>query len=127
MAPTPSIPSAPQPLLMSPTASFPTLGPLVTRLVALGMLSRPLLVTSLQRETHTLSNNAGTLSLGAFPFGLTEDELTWVPVRRYKANEGGLPPSSDAPGEVRALWINRGKVSHTEHSGLPSRLGGVPR
>ena len=80
--------------------SFSTIGPLFTRLVTLKLLSRPLVVTTLQRYTVSLSGNAGTLSLGALPYGLTDDDLTWVPIRGYRAIEGGLPPSPEAPNEV---------------------------
>ncbi|TFK91305.1 acid protease [Polyporus arcularius HHB13444] len=83
--------------------SFSTIGPLFTRLAALNILSRPLVVTALQRDTVSLGGNAGTLSLGAFPYDLTDDDLTWVPVRGYRASEGGLPPSPQAPNEVYPL------------------------
>ncbi|KAI0697932.1 aspartic peptidase domain-containing protein [Cerioporus squamosus] len=83
--------------------SFSTIGPLFTRLVALDLLSRPLVVTTLQRDTVSLGGNAGTLSLGALPFDLTDNDLAWVPVRGYRASEGGLPPSPAAPNEVYPL------------------------
>ena len=84
--------------------SFATFGPLLARLVTLEMLSRPLVVAALQRDTLSLGGgHAGTLSLGAMPPGLSEDDLTWVPVRGYKASEGGLPPPPQAPDEVYPL------------------------
>ncbi|KAI8973093.1 acid protease [Trametes punicea] len=87
--------------LLSPTDSFPTLGPLLTRLVAWKVLERPLVVATLQRDTISLSSNDGTLSLGALPFGLSDNQLTWASVRSYSVAEGGLPPPPDAPKEVR--------------------------
>lgn len=83
--------------------SFATLGPLFTRLVTWNLLSRPMVVTTLQRDTVSLSGNAGTLSLGALPFSLQDDDLTWVPVRGYTPSEGGLPPSPNAPDEVSRI------------------------
>ena len=87
----------------SATDTFATIGPLFSRLVTWGLLSRPLVVTTLQRDTVTLSDNAGTLSLGALPFGLVDEQLTWVPVRGYTPLEGGLPPPPDASDEVRRI------------------------
>ncbi|KAI0643995.1 acid protease [Trametes meyenii] len=88
---------------MAPTSvvdTFASLGPLLTRLVTWKVLQRPLVVTTLQRDTISLSGNDGTLSLGTLPYGLTDDQLTWVPVRSYSVAEGGLPAPPDAPNEV---------------------------
>ena len=79
------------------------LGPFFTRLVTWEVLSRPLVVTSLQRDTFSLSETTGTLSLGELPFGLADEDLTWVPVRGYPPSQGGLPPPPDAPYEVYPL------------------------
>ncbi|TBU23468.1 acid protease [Dichomitus squalens] len=87
----------------SPADSFSTLGSFFTRLVTWEILSRPLVVTSLQRDTFSLSETTGTLSLGGLPFGLTDEDLTWVPVRSYSPSQGGLPPPPDAPNEVYPL------------------------
>ncbi|KAI0329324.1 acid protease [Cubamyces sp. BRFM 1775] len=89
--------------LTHPVDSFPTLGPLLTRLVTWKVLERPLVVATLQRDTISFSSNDGTLSLGALPFGLSDDRLTWVPVRTYSVTEGGLPPPPGAPSEVYPL------------------------
>ncbi|KAI0367305.1 acid protease [Pilatotrama ljubarskyi] len=83
--------------------TFSTLGPLLTRLVTWELLERPLVVTTFQRDTVSLSGNDGTLSLGALPFGLSDDRLTWAPVRSYSLAEGGLPPPPDAPNETYPL------------------------
>ncbi|KAI9057701.1 acid protease [Trametes sanguinea] len=85
---------------LSPVNTFPTLGPLLTRLVTLKVLERPLVVTTLQRDTISFSSNEGTLSLGALPFGLADSQLTWVPVRSYSVAQGGLPPPPYATDEV---------------------------
>ncbi|KAI0354103.1 acid protease [Trametes cingulata] len=89
------------PALASVVDTFSTLGPLLTRLVAWKILQRPVVVTTFQRDTVSLSGNDGTLSLGALPFGLSDEHLTWAPVRSYSLAEGGLPPPPDAPNEVR--------------------------
>ncbi|CDO76205.1 hypothetical protein BN946_scf184819.g5 [Trametes cinnabarina] len=88
---------------LSPVDTFASLGPLLTRLVTLKVFERPLVVTTLQRDTISLSSNDGTLSLGALPFGLLDSDLTWAPVRPYTVAEGGLPPPSYAPNEVYPL------------------------
>ncbi|KAH9849941.1 acid protease [Lenzites betulinus] len=83
--------------------TFPTLGPLLTRLVTWNILQRPLVVATLQRDTVSLSGNDGTLSLGALPFGLSDSELSWAPVRAYSVAEGGLSPPADSREEVYPL------------------------
>ncbi|KAI0637478.1 acid protease [Trametes polyzona] len=85
------------------TDTFSTLGPLLARLVTLRILERPLVVTTFQRDTISLSRNDGTLSMGALPFGISDDQLSWVPVRSYSVAEGGLPPPPGAPNEVYPL------------------------
>ncbi|KAH9913688.1 acid protease [Epithele typhae] len=93
----------PRYLMSWDTDSITTYGPLLTRLATLGVLSRPLVATTLQRDTVSLGDHAGTLSLGALPDGISEDDLTWVPVRGYRASQGGLPPSPQAPYEIYPL------------------------
>ncbi len=63
--------------------TFSTRGPLLTRLVTLKVLERPLVVTTLQRDTISFSGNDGTLSLGALPYGMPVEQLAWAPVRSY--------------------------------------------
>lgn len=107
----------------SATDTFPTIGPLFTRLVTWKLLSRPMVVTALQRDTVSLSDNAGTFSLGALPSGLVDDQLTWVPVRGYTAQEGGLAPPPDAPDEVCRIYAQRsGALS--KHIGRSTRSYG---
>ncbi|OSC98888.1 acid protease [Trametes coccinea BRFM310] len=90
-------------LQLSPVDTFSTLGPLLTRLVTLKVLERPLVVTTLQRDTISFSSNEGTLSLGALPFGLSDNQLTWAPVRSYSVAQGGLPPPPYASNEIYPL------------------------
>ncbi|OBZ78046.1 Cathepsin E [Grifola frondosa] len=83
--------------------SFSTFGPLLTRLITRQELAIPMIVITLQRDTLMLGGDAGLLSLGALPPGVQFDQLTWVPVRAYSPDEGGLPPSPQAPDEVYPL------------------------
>ncbi|KIP05275.1 hypothetical protein PHLGIDRAFT_30987 [Phlebiopsis gigantea 11061_1 CR5-6] len=84
-------------------ASFDTYGPLFTRLVADHRLAEPMFATTLQRDSIDIGGNVGQLSIGELPAGIKSDSLTWVPLRAYTPQEGGLPPSSDAPHEVYPL------------------------
>ncbi|KAI0831827.1 acid protease [Trametes gibbosa] len=93
----------PASVLASVVDTFPTLGPLVTRLVTWNILERPLVVATLQRDTISLSDNDGTLSLGALPFGLSDSHFSWAPVRAYSAAQSGLSPPDDSPEEVYPL------------------------
>lgn len=79
--------------------SFSTTGPLLTRLIQAGRLSRPMFTVSLQRNTIEIGGNVGQLSIGELPEGISEDNITWVPLRAYSVNEGGLQPPIDSPNE----------------------------
>lgn len=81
-------------------ASFSHYGPLLTRLIQQDALEVPLIATTLQRDTFQVGGNAGMLSIGALPAGLQTSQLTWVPVRGYSQDEGGLPPPTRSPAEV---------------------------
>lgn len=53
----------------------------------------------MQRDTVDISGT-GTLTVGQLPAGISNDSLTWVPVRLYSVAEGGLEPPTFAPNEV---------------------------
>ena len=54
----------------------------------------------LQRDTIDVSGNNGALTIGKLPDGIDNSSLTWVPVRLYKPEDGGLNPPAFAPDEV---------------------------
>ncbi|KAF9223072.1 acid protease [Gyrodon lividus] len=81
-------------------SSFATIGPLIPRLVAQGALDSPMFSVTLQRDTIQIGGNEGMLSIGELPPTVTSESLTWVPVRGYSPDQGGLKPPPDAPGEV---------------------------
>ncbi|KAF8839048.1 acid protease [Paxillus ammoniavirescens] len=81
-------------------SSFATIGPLIPRLVAQGMLDSPMFSVALQRDTIEIGGNEGMLSIGTLPPTVKSESLTWVPVRGYPPDQGGLKPPPDAPGEV---------------------------
>ncbi|KAG6878228.1 hypothetical protein C0993_010349 [Termitomyces sp. T159_Od127] len=63
-------------------------------------MSSPQFTVSLQRDTVEVGGNDGLLSIGELPSSVSNDSLTWVPLRRYTVDEGGLPPPPDSPKEV---------------------------
>jgi hypothetical protein len=81
-------------------ASFSTYGPFLSRLISQNTLASPMFTTTLQRDTTEIGGNVGLLSLGELPDGIRSDSLTWVPLRAYAPQEGGLPPAPEAPNEV---------------------------
>ncbi|KAI0684465.1 aspartic peptidase domain-containing protein [Cytidiella melzeri] len=83
--------------------SFATYGPLFSRLVGENGLASPMFTTTLQRDTLTIGGNVGLLSIGGLPAGIQSGSLTWVPLRAYSVQEGGLPPDPRAPNEVFPL------------------------
>ena len=106
-------------------ASFGTLGPLLSRLIVNHRLAQPMFVTTLQRDTIDIGGNVGQLSIGELPAGIKTESLTWVPLRTYTPQEGGLAPPSDAPQEVKRVpLINFGRFSYTyTNLGLPDGVG----
>lgn len=63
-------------------------------------LSFPLFTIALQRDTVEVGGNVGLLSIGALPNWMKNESVTWVPVRMYTKEQGGLPPPPDSPNEV---------------------------
>jgi hypothetical protein len=74
-------------------------GPLLSRIVTSNALKAPLFSITLQRNTIDIGGN-GMLTVGALPSGIDESALTWVPVRLYPVNAGGLQAPSYAPDEI---------------------------
>ncbi|KIJ46017.1 hypothetical protein M422DRAFT_778570 [Sphaerobolus stellatus SS14] len=74
-------------------------GPFLTRLIATGQLDQPMFTITLQRDSFDLGGDIGQLTIGKLPDGVSNDSLTWVPVRLYSQEQGGFPPSSDSPDE----------------------------
>lgn len=83
-------------------ASYGTLGPFLSRLVADSTLSQPMFSVTLQRDSIDVGGNRGMLSIGELPTDVSTDNLTWVPLRKYTEAEGGLPAPVSSPNEVRA-------------------------
>ncbi|KIJ37527.1 hypothetical protein M422DRAFT_231573 [Sphaerobolus stellatus SS14] len=71
-------------------------GPLLSRLVVGGQLEQPMYTISLQRDTIELGGNIGQLTIGKLPDGISNDSLTWVPVRLYTQEQGGISGPSNS-------------------------------
>jgi phytepsin len=80
--------------------SFTRLAPFLPRLVVDGEIAMPLFTVTLQRNTIDVGGNPGQLTIGEMPSDTKVDELTWVPVRNYSFEEGGLPAPPNSPNEV---------------------------
>ncbi|KAG6872207.1 hypothetical protein C0995_011970 [Termitomyces sp. Mi166 len=80
--------------------SYTRTAPLLSRLVAMNALSLPQFTVSLQRDTVEVGGNDGMLSIGELPSGVSNNSLTWVPLRGYTVDENGLPAPPDSPNEV---------------------------
>ncbi|KAF9513751.1 hypothetical protein BS47DRAFT_1343746 [Hydnum rufescens UP504] len=81
-------------------ATFITNGPVVARMGFSGLLAEPSFTITLQRDSLDIGGNIGMLSLGELPPGVLNNSLTWVPIRLYTSEEGGIPSSPAAPNEV---------------------------
>ncbi|VDB88543.1 unnamed protein product [Peniophora sp. CBMAI 1063] len=80
-----------------------TYGPLTTRLALSGQLEQPMFALMLQRNTIDVSGDNGVVSVGRLPEGIDNSSLTWLPVRLYTPEEGGLNPPTFASDEVYPL------------------------
>jgi hypothetical protein len=84
-------------------SSWANIGPLLGHWVMRHELMSPMFTITLQRDTIDVGGSAGMLSIGEMPSGVSEDKLTWVPLRNYTADEGGMPGPPDSPNEVSEL------------------------
>ncbi|KAF8964327.1 aspartic peptidase domain-containing protein [Flammula alnicola] len=76
-------------------------GPLLSRIVMAGALENPIFSVSLQRNAvDTEIGGNGLFTVGKLPEGISDSSLTWVPVRLYTAEDGGVGAPSFAPDEV---------------------------
>ncbi|KAF8531341.1 aspartic peptidase domain-containing protein [Gautieria morchelliformis] len=81
-------------------SGLPTQGPFVARLIASGQLKEPMFTVTLEREAVEVGGNLGQLTMGALPDAVSNDSLTWVPVRLYTSAQGGLSGTAGNSTEV---------------------------
>lgn len=81
-------------------ASFSSLGPFLSRLVAQSALAAPMVTIALQRDAVEVGGNLGMLAIGELPASVKNESLTWVQVRGYTPSEGGLTAPPDFPDEL---------------------------
>ncbi|KAF9042966.1 aspartic peptidase domain-containing protein [Panaeolus papilionaceus] len=87
-------------LLYSVFSSYATLSPFFPRLISQSVLNQPMFSVALQRNTIDVGGSLGVLSIGELPDGISSDNMTWVPLRVYSADQNGLPAPPDSPNEV---------------------------
>ncbi|KAL4246838.1 peptidase A1 family protein [Abortiporus biennis] len=78
-------------------------GPLVARLAMTGQLKHPMFSISLQRDAIDAGGNNGSVTIGDFPVGVDNSSFTWVSVRLYSHEDGGLSTPTFAPNEIYPL------------------------
>ena len=79
-------------------------GPFLARFVTAAQLTLPMYTLTLQRDSIQVGGNVGMLSIGEMPSGVSEDSLTWVPIRAYPYWVLAPP---DSPNEVCGVpfWL----------------------
>lgn len=82
-----------------------TYGPTLARIAMTGALQEPMFAIELQRNTIDIGGGEGMLTIGKLPDDIDESALTWVPVRLYAPDDGGLRPPTFAPDEVYPLYV----------------------
>ena len=80
-------------------SNIDTHGPLASRISMSGGLERDVYAITLQRNQVDVGGE-GTMHIGKLPDGIDESLMTWVPVRLYSMEDGGMPPPSFARQEV---------------------------
>lgn len=92
-------------------SSFASFGPLIPRLSLSSTstaqsLTSPMVSITLQRNSISPgSGAAGILSLGSLPPGISNDSLTYVPLRAYTPAQGGLPgPTGNEDEAFPITW-----------------------
>ncbi|KIJ31215.1 hypothetical protein M422DRAFT_36305 [Sphaerobolus stellatus SS14] len=85
-------------------AEVATKGPFLSRLITNGQLHQPMFTMTLQRDSVQVGGNIGQITIGKLPDGVTNDSLTWVPVRLYSEEQGGLPPPSNSNESYPLFW-----------------------
>lgn len=93
------------PLTSIALSTFRDIGPLLTRLTTTNGLTHPMFAVTLNRNTFDIGGNVGMLSVGDLPEGVSPANLTWSPLRKYTAAQGGMPASTDAPTEVKSNFL----------------------
>ena len=79
---------------------YASLGPFLSRLVGIEELELPSFTITLQRNYIDIGGNAGVLTVGGLPERVKNNSLTWVPLRAYSEQEGGLAAPVESPSEV---------------------------
>ncbi|KAF5377947.1 hypothetical protein D9615_006755 [Tricholomella constricta] len=92
-------------------------GPLLSRIAMTGELEQPMFSITLQRSTIDIGGE-GVLTVGKLPDGVDSSSLTWVPVRLYDVENGGLGPPIFAPDEASSPPLHPG-----ENTLIPIRPG----
>ena len=69
----------------------------LTRFVTAAQLTLPMYTLTLKRDFIQVRGNAGILSIGEMPSGVSEDSLTWVPILAYPY---WFPAPPDSPNKV---------------------------
>ena len=67
---------------------------------------------TLQRNTIDVGGT-GQITVGELPTGVDNSSITWVPVRLYSSDDGGLNPPTFAPNEVYPLYVFAACCHHT--------------
>jgi hypothetical protein len=105
-----------------------TSGPLMSRISMTNALEMPMYTITLQRSTIDIGGT-GSLTIGKLPDSVDNSSLTWVPVRLYSPEEGGLEPPKFAPTEtypfrweidIDAVFLDGQRLSD---SAIPSEDG----
>lgn len=78
-------------------------GGAMTRLIAGGTLKSPSYSMTLQRLLDPTNSNAGVLTIGGLPSGVSDSELTYMPVHSYPGEDFIPFPFASAISSVKAV------------------------
>ncbi|KAK0199626.1 aspartic peptidase domain-containing protein [Desarmillaria ectypa] len=116
------------------TDSYASMGPFIIRLVAQAELNAPMFTVTLQRNTISRGGNVGQLSIGELPTGIKNESLTWVTIRSYSSEEGGLAGPTDSPNEkypihweiyIDAVYLDGQKLNNSSLASSDIAVSGL--
>ncbi|KAF9028235.1 hypothetical protein BDZ89DRAFT_1255167 [Hymenopellis radicata] len=77
--------------------------PFIPRLISLASLAAPMFAVTLQRNAINRGGSLRLLSIGELLAPVESGSLTWVPVRGYASEEGGISVSPDSQANPYAI------------------------
>ncbi|KAI1794371.1 acid protease [Ganoderma leucocontextum] len=91
------------------------LGAFIPRLVLNGVIDQPMFSISLQGSRNGIAGT-GQLTIGRLPDGVDNSSVTWVPVRLYDTENGGISSPSNWEVEIDGVFLDGEELPGSKQS-----------